>query len=157
VRFYGDDPHKSADYGRIVNDHHFDRLVGLLASGTIYHGGHHDRTDRFIAPTGLVNVSPETPGMQEEVFRPILPNLEVEHVNEAIDFVNARTSPLGLYLFAEDRSATEQILAATTSGAALVNDCTIQPIIHDLPFGGVGSSGTGKYHGEWGFRAYTNA
>jgi len=131
--------------------------VGLLASGTIYHGGQHDRADRFIAPTVLVNVSPDSPVMQEEIFGPILPILEVGHVNEVIDFVNARTSPLGLYLFAEDRSVTEQILESTTSGAAVVNDCTIQPIIHDLPFGGVGNSGMGKYHGEWGFRAYTNA
>ena len=157
VRFYGDDPQKSADYGRIVNDRHFDRLVGLLESGTIYHGGQHDRADRFIAPTVLVDVSPDSPVMQEEIFGPILPILEVGHVNEVIDFANARTSPLGLYLFAEDRSVTEQILASTTSGAAVVNDCTIQPIVHDLPFGGVGNSGMGKYHGEWGFRAYTNA
>jgi aldehyde dehydrogenase (NAD+) len=157
VQFYGDDPQKSDDYGRIVNDRHFDRLIGLLASGTIYYGGQHDRGDRFIAPTVLVNVSPDSPVMQEEIFGPILPVLEVGHVNEAIDFVNARTSPLGLYLFADDQSATEQILSSTTSGAAIVNDCTVQPIVHDLPFGGVGSSGMGKYHGEWGFRAYTNA
>src|SRR5262244_2976078 len=157
VQFYGEDPQKSADYGRIVSDRHFDRLVGLLASGTIYHGGQHDRADRFIAPTVLVNVSPDSRVMQEEIFGPILPNLEVGNLNEAIDFINARPSPLGLYLFAEDRSVTEQILASTTSGAAVVNDCTVQPIIHDLPFGGVGYSGMGKYHGEWGFRAYTNA
>src|SRR5215468_9579108 len=155
--FYGDDPQKSPDYGRIVSDRHFDRLVGLLASGTIYHGGQHNRADRFIAPTVLVNVSPDSPVMQEEVFGPILPILEVDTVSDAIDFVKARPSPLGLYLFAEDRSVTEHILASTTSGAAVVNDCTVQPIIHDLPFGGVGDSGMGKYHGEWGFRAYTNA
>src|SRR5262245_33328681 len=77
VRFYGDDPQRSADYGRIINDRHFDRLVGLLASGTIYHGGQHDRADRFIAPTVLVNMSPDSPVMQEEIFGPILPILEV--------------------------------------------------------------------------------
>src|SRR5262244_1469951 len=85
VRFYGEDPQKSADYGRIVSEGHFDRLVGLLASGTIYHGGQHDRGDRFIAPTVLVNVSPNSPVMQEEIFGPILPNLEVGNLNEAID------------------------------------------------------------------------
>src|SRR5215472_939445 len=157
VQFYSDDPQKSADYGRIVNDRHFDRLVGLLASGTIHHGGQHDRADRFLAPTVLVKVPPDSPVMQEEIFGPILPILEVVNVDEVIDFVNARASPLGLYLFAEDRSVTEQILTSTTSGAVVVNDCTVQPIIHDLPFGGVGDSGMGKYHGEWGFRAYTNA
>src|SRR5262249_4477699 len=145
------------DYGRIVSDRHFDRLVGLLASGTVYHGGQHDRADRFIAPTVLVNVSPDSPVMQEEIFGPILPILEVGHVNEVIDFVNARPSPLGLYLFAEDRSVTEQLLASTTSGAAGVNECSSEPIIHDSPFAGVGNCGVGKDHGEWGCRAYTNA
>ena len=157
LRFYGNDPQKSPDYGRIVNDSHFARLIDLLASGTIYLGGQHDRADRFIAPTVLTNVSPNSPVMREEIFGPILPILEVGNVKEVIDFVNARPSPLGLYLFAEDRFVTEQILASTTSGDAAVNDCAVQPIIHDLPFGGVGDSGMGKYHGEWGFRAYTNS
>jgi acyl-CoA reductase-like NAD-dependent aldehyde dehydrogenase len=94
--------------------------------------------------------------MQEEVFGPILPVLEVDSVEEVIDFVNARPSPLGLYVFAEDRAVTEQILNSTCSGDAAVNECTLQPIVHDLPFGGVGNSGMGKYHGEWGFRAYSN-
>ena len=157
LEFYGDDPQKSPDYGRIVSARHFDRLMGLVGSGTIYHGGQHDRADRFIAPTVLVNVSPDSPVMQEEIFGPILPVLEVSSLQEVIDFVNARPSPLGLYVFSEDESITEQMLTSTSSGDAAVNDCTVQPIIHDLPFGGVGDSGMGKYHGEWGFRAYTNA
>src|SRR5882724_8899360 len=155
--FYGEDPQKSPDYGRIVSHGHFDRLVRLLESGTIFHGGRHDRSDRFIEPTILVSVSPDSPAMQEEIFGPILPVLEVNSIEEVIDFVNARPSPLGLYLFAEDQSVTEQILSSTASGDAAVNDCTIHPLIPDLPFGGVGNSGMGKYHGEWGFRAYTNA
>src|SRR5258707_773705 len=114
LHFYGSDPQQSPDYGRIVSTHHFDRLVGLLGSGTIYHGGRHDRDDRFIAPTVLVNVSPDSPVMREEIFGPILPVLEVDDVQEVIDFVNARPSPLGLYLFAEDQRVTEQILNATT-------------------------------------------
>ncbi len=95
--------------------------------------------------------------MQEEIFGPILPVLEVDSVQQVIDFVNARPSPLGLYVFAEDQHVAEQVLGSTTSGDAAVNDCTIQPLIPDLPFGGVGNSGMGKYHGEWGFRTYTNA
>jgi len=157
VQFYGDDPQKSADYGRIINTRHFDRLTPLLASGTVYHGGQNDRADRFIAPTVLVNVSPDSPVMQDEIFGPILPVLEVDNVEQVINFVNARPSPLGLYVFAEDQHVTEQILGATTSGDAVVNDCTIHPLIPDLPFGGVGNSGMGKYHGEWGFRTCTNA
>jgi aldehyde dehydrogenase (NAD+) len=157
LQFYGGDSQKSPDYGRIISTRHFDRLTELLAGGTVYHGGQHDRADRFIAPTVLVNVSPNSPVMQEEIFGPILPVLEVDNVEQVIDFVNARPSPLGLYVFAENQSVTEQILNETTSGDAAVNDCTIQPLIPDLPFGGVGNSGMGKYHGEWGFRAYTNA
>src|SRR5437867_10044897 len=114
LEFYGDDPQKSPDYGRIVNARHFDRLMGLVGSGTIYHGGRHDRADRFIAPTVLVNVSPESPVMQEEIFGPILPVLEVSSLQEVIEFVNARSSPLGLYVFSEDDSVTEQILTVTT-------------------------------------------
>jgi aldehyde dehydrogenase (NAD+) len=157
LQFYGGDSQKSPDYGRIINTRHFDRLTALLASGTVYHGGQHDRTDKFIAPTVLVNVSPESPVMQDEIFGPILPVLEIESVEQVIDFVNARPSPLGLYVFAEDQRVAEQILNETTSGDAVINDCTIHPLIPDLPFGGVGNSGMGKYHGEWGFRAYTNA
>src|SRR5260221_429878 len=157
LQFYGGDSQKSPDYGRIINIRHFDRLTALLASGTVYHGGRHDRADRFIAPTVLVNVSPDSPVMLEEIFGPILPVLEVDNVEQAIEFVNARPSPLGLYVFAEDQRVTEQTLDRTTSGDAAVNDCTIHPLIHGLPFGGVGNSGMGKYHGEWGFRAYTNA
>lgn len=157
LHFYGENPQKSPDYGRIVNLQHFDRLIRLLPSGHIYHGGQHDRIDRFIAPAVLINVSPESPAMQEEIFGPILPVLEVGDVQEVIEFVNSRPSPLGLYLFSEDRSITESILNSTASGAAVVNDCALQPLLHELPFGGVGGSGMGKYHGEWGFRAYTNA
>jgi len=157
VQFYGEDPQKSPDFGRIVSTGHFDRLKRLLGSGNVYHGGQHDRDDRYIAPTIMVDVSPDSPVMQEEIFGPILPVLEVANVRQAIDFVNARPSPLGLYVFAEDQCIVEQILGATTSGDAAVNDCALQPLIHDLPFGGVGNSGMGKYHGEWGFRAYSNA
>jgi len=95
--------------------------------------------------------------MQEEIFGPILPILEVASVEEVINFISARPSPLGLYLFAEDRHVAERILDSTMSGDAAVNDCTVQPLIHDLPFGGIGNSGMAKYHGEFGFRAYTNA
>jgi aldehyde dehydrogenase (NAD+) len=157
IEFYGDDPQASPDYGRIVSNGHFDRLVRLLESGTIFHGGQHDQRERFIAPTVLVNVSPNSPAMQEEIFGPILPVLEVSSVEEVIAFVNGRPSPLGLYLFSEDQFVSEQILNLTASGDAVVNDCTLQPVIHDLPFGGVGNSGMGKYHGDWGFRAYSNA
>jgi aldehyde dehydrogenase (NAD+) len=157
VGFYGTDPQQSPDYGRIVNARHFDRLTGLFGSGDIYHGGQHDRADLYIAPTILVNVAPGSPVMQEEVFGPILPVLEVDSVDKVIEIINAQPSPLGLYVFAEDSEVSRHILDMTRSGDAAVNDCTVQPLVRELPFGGVGNSGMGKYHGEWGFRAYTNA
>jgi aldehyde dehydrogenase (NAD+) len=157
IDFYGADPRHSPDYGRIVNARHFDRLARLLDCGQVYHGGQHDRDDLFIAPTILVDVNHHSPVMQEEVFGPILPILEVESLDEVIRTINARSSPLGLYVFAEDAGVSAMILGATRSGGAAINDCTLHPLVQDLPFGGVGHSGTGKYHGEWGFRAYTNA
>ena len=157
IGFYGPNAQLSPDYGRIVNTHHFDRLQPFLSCGKIYHGGRVDRDERYIEPTILLNPGLDSPVMQEEIFGPILPVLEVGSAEEVISFVNARPQPLGLYVFAEDRAVAEQILDATGSGDAAVNDCTLQPIIPELPFGGVGNSGMGKYHGEWGFRAYTSA
>ncbi len=157
VDFYGADPHRSPDYGRIVSPHHFDRLTRLLGDGTIHHGGQHDRDDLFIAPTILTGVPLAAPVLQEEIFGPILPVLEVDGVEQAIAHINARPHPLGLYVFAGDKTVADRILEATSSGDAAINDCAVQPIIRELPFGGVGSSGMGKYHGQWGFRAYTNA
>jgi acyl-CoA reductase-like NAD-dependent aldehyde dehydrogenase len=155
--FYGDDPKQSPDYGRVINQRNFERLVGLLGSGKVAVGGQTDAAGRYIAPTVLVDVPPDSPIMQDEVFGPILPVLEIESVEAAIEWVNRRPRPLGLYVFAEDLDAAERILDATSSGDAAVNDCTIHPLVPELPFGGVGNSGMGKYHGRWGFEAFTNA
>jgi aldehyde dehydrogenase (NAD+) len=155
--FYGDDPQKSPDYGRVINRRNFDRLVGLLGSGKAVAGGQSDPAELYIAPTVLVDVSPDSPIMQEEVFGPILPVLEIESVEAVIHWVNDRPSPLGLYLFAEDLDVVGRILNNTSSGDAEVNDCAIHPLFPELPFGGVGNSGMGKYHGRWGFEAFTNA
>jgi acyl-CoA reductase-like NAD-dependent aldehyde dehydrogenase len=95
--------------------------------------------------------------MQEEIFGPILPILEVDSVQGAIDWVNGHEAPLCLYIFAEDDHVVDQIVGATDSGDVDVNDCTLHPLIPELPFGGVGNSGMGKYHGRWGFEAFTNA
>jgi aldehyde dehydrogenase (NAD+) len=154
--FYGDDPKTSPDYGRVINRRNFDRLVGLIGSGKIVAGGQCDPAELYIAPTVLVDVSVDSPIMQEEVFGPILPVLEIESVEAVIKWVNDRPSPLGLYVFAEDADVVERILDATSSGDAEVNDCAIHPLFPELPFGGVGNSGMGKYHGHWGFEAFTN-
>jgi acyl-CoA reductase-like NAD-dependent aldehyde dehydrogenase len=155
--FYGDDPQKSPDYARIINRKGTERLAGLLDSGTAVVGGKFDLDDRYIAPTVLVDVAWDSPIMQEEVFGPILPILEIDSVQGVIDWVNSHPAPLGLYIFAEDEGVVDQILGRTESGDAAVNDCSIQPLIPELPFGGVGNSGMGKYHGRWGFEAFTNA
>jgi aldehyde dehydrogenase (NAD+) len=156
-KFYGQEPKLSPDYGRVINQRNFDRLVGLLSSGKAVVGGQTDASERYIAPTVLVDVSPHSPIMQEEVFGPILPVLEIGSVEAVIEWVNSRPRPLGLYVFAEDLSVAERILEATESGDAAINDCTIHPLVPELPFGGVGDSGMGKYHGRWGFEAFTNA
>ncbi len=155
--FYGDDPKLSPDYGRIINRRNFDRLAALLASGTLAAGGQTDADELYIAPTVLVDVAVDSPIMQDEVFGPILPVLEIGSAQAVIEWVNSRPSPLGLYVFAEDANFVEQILSQTRSGDAEVNDCAIHPLFPELPFGGVGNSGMGKYHGHWGFEAFTNA
>jgi aldehyde dehydrogenase (NAD+) len=155
--FYGDDPKRSPDYGRVINRRNFDRLVGLLGSGRAVSGGQSDDAELYIAPTVLVDVSLDSPIMQEEVFGPILPVLEIDSVEAVIEWVNGRPSPLGLYVFAEDTDVVERIIGATRSGDVEVNDCAIHPLVPELPFGGVGNSGMGKYHGRWGFEAFTNA
>jgi acyl-CoA reductase-like NAD-dependent aldehyde dehydrogenase len=155
--FYGDDPKQSPDYGRVINRRNFDRLVGLLGSGTAVAGGQSDPDELYIAPTVLVDVPVDSPIMQEEVFGPILPVLEIDSIEAVIDWVNERPRPLGLYIFAEDDGVADAILDNTESGDACVNDCSVHPLIPELPFGGVGNSGMGKYHGRHGFEAFTNA
>jgi acyl-CoA reductase-like NAD-dependent aldehyde dehydrogenase len=155
--FYGDDPQQSPDYGRVVNRKAAERLAGLLDSGRAVVGGSADLDDRYIAPTVLVDVAWDSPIMKEEIFGPILPVLEVDSVDDVVKWVNGSPAPLGLYIFADDEDVVEDILVRTSSGDAVVNDCSLHPLIPELPFGGVGNSGMGKYHGRWGFEAFTNA
>jgi len=159
AEFYGENPKESPDYGRVINRRNFDRLAAFISSenGTVAAGGETDADDLYIEPTVLVDVPVDSPIMQEEVFGPILPVLEIQSVEAVIDWVNERPAPLGLYVFAEDDSVPEQILDHTSSGDACVNDCSIHPLVPELPFGGTGNSGMGKYHGRWGFEAFTNA
>jgi len=155
--FYGDEPQQSPDYGRIINRKSTERLAGLLASGRIAIGGEVDLDDNYVAPTVVVEPAWDSPIMQEEVFGPILPVLQIESEADVIDWVNRNPHPLGLYIFAEDDGVVDRILDATESGDAVINDCALHPLVPELPFGGVGNSGMGKYHGRWGFEAFTNA
>jgi acyl-CoA reductase-like NAD-dependent aldehyde dehydrogenase len=140
----------------VINRKNFDRLVACWQrQGRV--GGQSDPDDLYIAPTVLVDVSPDSPIMQEEVFGPILPVLEIDSVEAAIEWVNRRPRPLGLYVFAEDPGVAERILDATESGDAAINDCTIHPLVPELPFSGVGNSGMGKNHGTGVSRRHQRA
>ena len=154
--FYGDNPQQSKDYGRIVNGRHHQRLMKLLDGGNIAIGGQADEGDRYIAPTILTDVAPEAPVMQEEIFGPILPVLKIGDTEEAIRFVNARPKPLALYMFTENDAAAREVVARTSSGGVTVNHAWLHLAIHDLPFGGVGESGMGAYHGQASFDTFTH-
>ena len=154
--FYGPDPKTSPDYARIVNDRHFRRIAALLADGTPAIGGETDAEQRYIAPTVLRDVAPDAPVMGEEIFGPVLPVLPVEDADEAIDFVNERDRPLALYVFSDSKRTQEAVVARTTSGGAGINATVLQVAVPDLPFGGVGASGTGAYHGRAGFETFSH-
>jgi aldehyde dehydrogenase (NAD+) len=154
--FYGDDPAQSPDYARIVNLRHFSRLANLLQDGTVVIGGEKNPDDRYIAPTLLDQVSPEAQVMQDEIFGPILPVLDYDSLEEAIAFVNSKAKPLALYLFSKNRQVQQQVLRETSSGGACINDTVMQVAASTLPFGGVGESGIGSYHGKAGFDIFSH-
>jgi len=155
-KFYGQAPQESSDYGRIVNRRHFDRLVGYLDQGHIYYGGERDPNDCFIAPTILVEVEPTASVMQEEIFGPILPVIPFQNIEELTNDLRKRPKPLALYLFTHDRAVQERILAETRSGGVCINDTMSHIFGKELPFGGVGASGMGSYHGKAGFDCFTH-
>ncbi|GAA3987494.1 aldehyde dehydrogenase family protein [Streptomyces marokkonensis] len=153
---YGADPARSAEYARIVNERHFDRLTGLLDSGRVVVGGGSDRTSKYIAPTVLTDVAPEAPVMREEIFGPILPIVTVPGLDEAIDFVNDRDKPLALYVFSESDTARERFAAETSSGGLGHGLPLAHLTVSDLPFGGVGESGMGSYHGRYSIETFSH-
>jgi aldehyde dehydrogenase (NAD+) len=159
--FYGKDPKASPDFGRIVNDQHFERLRGLLEGGgfaeTVIGGtASADPAQRYLPPTIVRGVSPEAPLMQEEIFGPILPVISVPSIDSAISFVNLRPKPLSVYVFTGNEEIAEDVLARTSSGSACVNTCIVQLAVPGLPFGGVGESGMGAYHGRRGFETFSH-
>jgi aldehyde dehydrogenase (NAD+) len=156
ANFYGADPKASADYARIVSDRHWKRLVGLLGSGTAVIGGEADESTRYLAPTVLRDVAPDAPVMQEEIFGPILPVLTVDNVDQAIAFVNERDKPLALYVFSDSGDVQRRVLDSTSSGGACVNATMYHVAVPKLPFGGVGPSGVGAYHGEKSFETFSH-
>lgn len=157
LAFYGEDPQQSPDYGRIINQEHIRRLERLLRTGgRAVVGGVIDPSDRYFAPTVLQDVAADAPVMQDEIFGPILPVCPVSDMQEAMRFVNARPKPLALYLFARDRLLQQEVLERTSSGGAVVNHVMMHVSVPDLPFGGVGQSGMGAYHGRASFETFSH-
>ncbi|WP_193166224.1 aldehyde dehydrogenase family protein [Microbulbifer hainanensis] len=153
---FGADPRTSSDYGRIVNRRHAERVAAYIADGEVFFGGEVDVENRYVAPTLLRNVGLETAVMQEEIFGPVLPVIELDEFSQAEQFVNERDKPLALYVFTQNEATADRILARCSSGNACINDCMMFMAAHDLPFGGVGPSGIGAYHGEHGFRTFSH-
>ncbi|HDI1148992.1 TPA: aldehyde dehydrogenase [Staphylococcus aureus] len=156
--FYGQNIQQSPDYGRIVNLKHYHRLTSLLNSEqmNIVFGSHSDEDERYIEPTLLDHVTSDSAIMQEEIFGPILPILTYQSLDEAIAFIHQRPKPLSLYLFSEDENATQRVINDLSFGGGAINDTLMHLANPKLPFGGVGASGMGRYHGKYSFDTFTH-
>jgi aldehyde dehydrogenase (NAD+) len=153
--FYGAEPKSSPDFGRIVNDRHFERLLALMDGGNVVTGGQSDPAQRYIAPT-IMDVSWDHAAMQEEIFGPILPVLEFDDLETVLIALEVRPKPLALYFFSGDRDRQKEVLRRLPSGGACINDTFAQFLNLRLPFGGVGDSGMGSYHGRAGFDTFSH-
>ncbi|MEM9924115.1 MAG: aldehyde dehydrogenase [Cyanobacteria bacterium P01_D01_bin.50] len=157
--FYGENPAISPDYARIINQKQFDRLVNYLKDlkdGKIIIGGETTSKERYIAPTVIDSVSWEDAVMQAEIFGPILPVFEFEDYSDAINIVNSQPKPLALYLFSQNKNLQKQVIRKTSFGGGCINHTLIHYTAPSLPFGGVGNSGIGSYHGKAGFDTFSH-
>ncbi|MBL4754097.1 MAG: aldehyde dehydrogenase [Flavobacteriales bacterium] len=155
TEFYGDDPSKTDDYGRIVNDQHFNRIKNMI-EGDVVHGGRTDEKTRYIEPTIIDNATMESKSMQEEVFGPILSIIAYDELDEAIQIINDGEKPLALYIFAKSHKARKRILRETSSGGVCINETIMNFGSVGMPFGGVGQSGIGAFNGKNGFDTFTH-
>ena len=144
---HGEDARQSEHYVRMVSDRTFERVSGYISEGRVRCGGRVVAEERYIEPTLLDEVSADSSVMREEIFGPVLPMIEIGSLDEAINFINEREKPLALYLFADERAA-RRVVEYTSSGGACINDCIMHIANEKLPFGGVGNSGMGRYHGR---------
>lgn len=158
AEFFDGEPAATADYGRIVNRSHFDRIGHLMdtAAGTTVIGGSRDEKAGVIEPTVIVDPDVASPIMDEEIFGPVLPVVTIDSIEEACAFVRSRPKPLALYLFSGSRAAQKYVLANTSSGGVCMNHVILHIGDQRLPFGGVGDSGMGAYHGKAGFDALSH-
>jgi aldehyde dehydrogenase (NAD+) len=158
---YGAEPKASPDFCRIIDDRAFNRLRGAIDSAVrggakVAFGGESDAATRYVAPTVLVDVPPDAEVMREEIFGPVLPVLTYQTLEDAVEQIRARPHPLALYVFARKRAAREQVLEGTASGGACINTTVLHFANPELPFGGIGPSGVGNYHGRAGFRCFSH-
>lgn len=153
---FGENVRNSEDYPRIVNKSSLERLSGYLNDGKIYYGGNIDEDNLYMEPTLIIKPDLNSPLMSDEIFGPILPILVYEDLDNVIKFINHREKPLALYYFSESKKKIKYVLTSTTSGGVTINDTIIHVANHNLPFGGVGNSGVGKYHGKESFETFTH-
>uniref|UniRef100_A0A0A1WJM9 Fatty aldehyde dehydrogenase n=1 Tax=Zeugodacus cucurbitae TaxID=28588 RepID=A0A0A1WJM9_ZEUCU len=154
--WYGEDIKSSPDLSRIINHNNFQRLLGLMKSGKVAVGGNYDASERFIEPTILTDIKADDPIMQEEIFGPLLPIFTVENAYDAIKFINSREAPLCAYIFTAEAEVQNLFKRDIQSGGMCMNDTIMHYAVDTLPFGGVGSSGMGRYHGKYGFETFTH-
>ncbi|KAJ6774207.1 ALDEHYDE DEHYDROGENASE [Salix purpurea] len=158
--FYGKNPLESKDLSRIVNSDHYARLTNLLdedkVSGKIVYGGERNEANLRIAPTILLGVPQNSLIMKEEIFGPLLPILTVSKIEDSFDIINSGTKPLAAYLFTNNKKLKQQFLMSVSAGGVVINDTALHLTVHSLPFGGVGESGMGSYHGKFSFDAFTH-
>lgn len=155
-KFYGENPQESKFYSRIINEKHFDRLMQYLKNGKIIYGGKTDKSDLYIEPTLIEDVEPDFKILQDEIFGPILPIMEYENIENVIQFVKSRPKPLALYVFSRNKIFCNNIVSKISAGGMCINDTLMHAMSDESPFGGVGNSGIGKYHGKYGFDALSN-
>jgi aldehyde dehydrogenase (NAD+) len=156
LEFYGPDPILSPDYGRIISDNHFQRLNNLLTEGTILHGGKANAKERYIAPTLVGNLDAHDRLMKEEIFGPILPIIPYENLEAAFDIIEENPYPLAFYFFGRNKDTRNLSLREVQFGGGIINHSLLHFVNNDLPFGGVGWSGYGKYHGKEGLDLFSN-
>jgi aldehyde dehydrogenase (NAD+) len=153
---YTPSPIYNKDYPKIINPKHFDRLVSLLRMGQLNLGGQYDPTTRKIAPTVLVNPELDSPLMQDEIFGPILPVLKVDDFAQAMAFIEKKPTPLAFYLFSKDNGQIKLMEQRLRFGGGCINDCILHLANQNIPFGGVGQSGMGNYHGQYGYLTFSH-
>ncbi|OFR26539.1 aldehyde dehydrogenase [Staphylococcus sp. HMSC065D05] len=158
TEFYGENIEKSPDFGRIVNQQHFNRLNDLIQihKDNVVFGGNSSKEDLYIEPTLLDNITNDNKIMKEEIFGPILPIITYDNFDEVLEIIQSKSKPLSLYLFSEDENMTHRVLEELSFGGGAINDTLMHLANPNLPFGGVGSSGIGQYHGKYSFDTFSH-